>query len=332
MKKLLLLSLFALLITACEEATDIDADGNNLSSSSTAKTSIYLADLSATSYPDTNTWVILDETATTADFAGFSAAIEDISTNDLDRRVSIEFPSMVTIPGYAIYGYTTITDNVNSRALGSVSAEKATTVGEHVFNGCSSLTTIDMPSLTTIGDYAFAQCTVLTTVDMPSLTTIGEGAFLGCESLTTVDMPLVTSIGESAFFNCTALTTFDIPLVTTIEGFVFGDCSSLTTIDMPSVTTIGEWAFRDCSSLTTVDMPSVTSIGSFAFYDCTSLTTLKFATEDGVVLSSIVSTAFSGVTTTDIDLTVGAANASLVSGSTLTVDGDSFEFKSITVL
>ena len=54
------------------------------------------------------------------------------------------------------------------------------------FNGCSSLTSIEIPN---------------------SVTTIGQGAFLGCSSLTSIKIPnSVTCIGEYAFYNCFGLT------------------------------------------------------------------------------------------------------------------------------
>ena len=63
-----------------------------------------------------------------------------------------------------------------------------TTIGEHAFYGCSSLTSIDIPnSVTTIGKSAFELCTSLASVNIGvSVTTIGAGAFYDCDAITSV--------------------------------------------------------------------------------------------------------------------------------------------------
>ena len=129
-----------------------------------------------------------------------------------------------------------------------------TSIGDNVFNQCSSLTNVTIPnSVTSLGHFAFSSCYSLTTC------TIGSG---------------VTSIGNGAFSYCRSLTSIDIPnIVTSIGDNVFNNCSSLTSIDIPNgVTSIGEYAFRYCSGLTSITIPSsVTSIGAGAFYQCNSL-------------------------------------------------------------
>ena len=63
-----------------------------------------------------------------------------------------------------------------------------TSIGEYAFYGCSSLTSITLPSnLTSIGRYAFSSCSNLTEITLPSsLIEIGSGAFESCNKLTTV--------------------------------------------------------------------------------------------------------------------------------------------------
>ena len=76
------------------------------------------------------------------------------------------------------------------------------------FWGCSSLTSINIPSsVTSIGKFAFSGCSSLTSINIPSsVTSIGEYAFNGCSSLTSINIPnSVTSIGGSAFSDCSAL-------------------------------------------------------------------------------------------------------------------------------
>ena len=55
-------------------------------------------------------------------------------------------------------------------------------------------------SVTTIGEHAFSDCDSLTSINIPnSVTTIGEGAFISCNSLTSINIPnRVTTVSVSA--------------------------------------------------------------------------------------------------------------------------------------
>ena len=154
-------------------------------------------------------------------------------------------------------------------------------IGECAFFGCSSLTSINIPSsVTEIGNRVFEDCKSLTSVNIPSgVTEIAWRTFWGCSSLTSVDIPSsVTSIGSETFSGCSSLTSVNIPSgVTEIGESAFSGCSSLTSVNIPSsVTEIERAVFNGCSSLTSVNIPSsVTGIGYKAFSSCTSLTSIK---------------------------------------------------------
>ena len=84
-----------------------------------------------------------------------------------------------------------------------------TSIGNHAFDGCSGLTSVEIPnSVTSIGDYAFLDCSGLTSVEIPnSVTSIGNRAFRKCSSLTSVTIgSSVTSIGTYIFYDWKALT------------------------------------------------------------------------------------------------------------------------------
>ncbi len=60
----------------------------------------------------------------------------------------------------------------------------------------------------------------------------------------------------------------------------------------------------------------MTTIGNFAFFYCSALESLEIATSSGVVIESFYGSSgmFSGVTLSNVTLTLGSANSSMVNG------------------
>ena len=218
---------------------------------------------------------------------------------------------VATLPSWAedytkdgiIYDINTSTNTATVKGLedkSAISAEirsyvagcKVTSIGGRAFDGCSALTSINIPSsVTSIGNWAFSDCSALTSINIPSsVTSIGPSPFSGCSSLTafTVDANNPNYCADGCMlFNKEKTTlicasgsqkTYNIPSsVTSIGWYAFSDCRSLTSINIPSsVTSIGEYAFSGCSSLPSINIPySVTSIGGRAFASCSSLTSIN---------------------------------------------------------
>ena len=111
-------------------------------------------------------------------------------------------------------------------------------------------------NVTSIGNFAFDGCSSLTSVEIPdSVTSIGYRAFLGCSGLTSITIPdSVTSIGDYVFAYCSSLTSITIPdSVTSIRSSVFAYCSSLTSIAIgKNVNYIDQNAFAECKNLKTL--------------------------------------------------------------------------------
>ena len=164
-------------------------------------------------------------------------------------RQSISLSGNIVIPNQVTYKYKTYEVTVTS--IGSE------------FSGCSSLTSIYIPSsVTSIDASAFSGCSSLTNIEVDVNNTIykSEGnciiekdtntLLVGCKN--SVIPSYVTSIGRYAFYGCSSLTSIEIPSsVTSIGSFVFSYCNSLTSIYIPSsVTSIGYRAFWNCSNLT----------------------------------------------------------------------------------
>ena len=88
-------------------------------------------------------------------------------------------------------------------------------------------------SCTRIGEFVFSGCFSLTSVTIPdSVTIIGRSAFTNCKGLTNITIPdSVIGIGRTAFDSCSGLTSVTIGSgVTYITEHAFSGCSSLTTI------------------------------------------------------------------------------------------------------
>ena len=146
----------------------------------------------------------------------------------------------------------------------TASAITDTSIGDTAFEGCTSLTSIDIPdSVTSIGDWAFAYCEDLTSITIPdSITSIGAWAFSGCYSLTSVTIPDgVTSIGGNTFSNCTSLPSITIPdSVTAIGRAAFDSCNSLTTVNYTG--TEEQWAAITFGDIWNYNVPATEVICS----------------------------------------------------------------------
>ena len=168
-----------------------------------------------------------------------------------------------------------------------------TTIGNHAFEGCTGLASIEIPSsVTTINAYAFYKCTSLTSIEVDNnneqycsvdgvLFNKSKDELIRCPGGKQGNYQIpdyVTKIGPAAFYYCTSLTSIEIPSsVTTIGVAAFSNCRGLTSIKIPSsVTSIGESAFYYCTSLTSIEIPSsVTAIENSTFVNCTSLTSIE---------------------------------------------------------
>lgn len=100
-----------------------------------------------------------------------------------------------------------------------------TSIGNRAFKGCSAgLVKVDMTgggtAGTTLGDSVFEDCSSLTTVTLSNrITAIGEGAFMNDKRLEPFALPnKLPTISRNMFRNCLALTEMVIPNETTTIG------------------------------------------------------------------------------------------------------------------
>ncbi|MBQ8748873.1 MAG: leucine-rich repeat domain-containing protein [Clostridia bacterium] len=127
---------------------------------------------------------------------------------------------------------------------------KVTRIDYDTFKDCSNLTSVTIPStVTDIRSGAFDGCSSLSTIEVDNNNTVYDSRnncnaiietetnslYVGCKNTTIPST--VTSISAGAFYNCSGLTSITIPnSVTSIENAAFLGCSSLTSVYIDSET------------------------------------------------------------------------------------------------
>ena len=201
------------------------------------------------------------------------------SSDDRGVLFDKEKSQLIQAPG-AITGSYTIPNSVTS-------------IGDHAFNYCSKLTSIDIPdSVVYIDNGAFSNCSGLTNISIPDgVTHIGTGAFSSCSKLSGIHVDtnnaMYSSDDRGVLFNKEKTRLIKAPgaiagsytipdSVTSVDENAFPTCHRLTSISIPDgVTSIGKDTFSNCTGLTSVDLPNtLISIGNRAFYHCPKLTSI----------------------------------------------------------
>jgi hypothetical protein len=123
-------------------------------------------------------------------------------------------------------------EKIVNRSITEFNDDIITAIGKYAFNGCSELSTVNVPNITSIDTSAFADCSTLDHIYAPAVVTIGDYAFMGCSLLETAIFPNVTTVGQQSFTNCSALTLLDLRSVESIKGGrgLFVGCKSLSTL------------------------------------------------------------------------------------------------------
>ncbi len=166
-------------------------------------------------------------------------------------------------------GCVTITEYLNKTATSvvipeTIQSKPVTVIGDGVFYGCISLTSVTIPN---------------------SVTSIDSDAFYGCDNLAYNEENGLKYLGNPDNpYLCLMEANQDIETAQinnrckVIYNSAFYGCSGLTSISISdSVTSIGSSAFSGCSSLTSITIPDgVTSIGYSAFYHCSGLTEVYY--------------------------------------------------------
>jgi hypothetical protein len=119
---------------------------------------------------------------------------------------------------------TTLIQCPGAKAGTYIVPNSVTSIGDHAFYDCASLTNVTIPnSVTSIADSVFAWCSSLTTVTIPAgVTSIGSSEFQSCANLAGVYFEgNCPTVGSLAFFGANNATIYYLP-GTTGWGTTFG--------------------------------------------------------------------------------------------------------------
>ena len=162
----------------------------------------------------------------------------------------------------------------------TVNEATITSIGNSVFYNSSvrtEITSVNLPNtVTSLGSNCFNGCSNLTSIEIPNVTSFGNSCFNGCSSLTSIELPSATSLDNQCFYYCTNLTEINLPLVISLGNYCFYGCSNLASINIPNATSLGSSCFYYCSNLPSIKLPSVTSIGGNCFNNCPKLGSVVF--------------------------------------------------------
>ena len=138
-------------------------------------------------------------------------------------------------------------------------------IGSYAFNNCDDIRTINLNNTNIIREKAFYGCSSLTSMNIPStVNSYGIGAFYGCNSLTTMTLPLNGIDREFVKlfkYDTTSSSNDSVP-------------SSLKTVTVSSGK-VGNYAFQG-AKVTNVDVSKCTSLGNYMFDKCYNLTSVTF--------------------------------------------------------
>lgn len=152
------------------------------------------------------------------------------------------------------------------------------TLGRNAFKNCTSLKTItNSQRLTTLSQGVFEGCSSLESIDISGLRVAGAEIFKDCNKLKTVTTSSATRLGEYMFMNCIALESFVVKS-SSLPAYVFSGCKKLSnvTIENP-ISSIGTGAFAN-TTINNLKLPNGNvTLEASAFEDCIRLTTVTLS-------------------------------------------------------
>lgn len=165
--------------------------------------------------------------------------VDNLETQGIDDLTGDEtftelVPRVLDIEGGG-GGGTELVDAIITGTITSISSN-VTSIRDRAFQGCISLTSVNMPEVTNAGGNTFNGCTLLSDVSLPKLTQLAGSAFAGCTSLEEIYLKNLVSAGSSAFSNCSNLRIADVGPLNSLLATLFNNCASLEALILRKTT------------------------------------------------------------------------------------------------
>lgn len=197
------------------------------------------------------------------------------------------------------------------------------TIGYGAFNGCASLTNVDLGNITKLSFDVFKGCTSLTSITIPK--TLKNGAISPClnnPNITSITLEEGLTVVPSYLCANTGISSIKIPSsVTSIDYDAFSNCTNLKDVDLGKISKISFDVFKNCPKLTNISIPKTliegTTVDTGVFTGTTNLTSVTF--EDGLKeIPAGILQKCSGITAVTIPETVEKINCYAFSGTSIT--------------
>ncbi len=215
---------------------------------------------------------------------GYSKGLE-ISKAGILMGIGNCTDSDIILPEYVTEIYKeAFSNNQNIRSV--MLPDSCKVIGSAAFLDCKNLTNVIYPEdvlfSTSGAGYAsqFYGCSSLTSITLPSQSTLYDGMWSDCTGLLALEIPdCVNTIGASTFFACYGLKELVIPgTVTDIEEYAFTHCKNVEVIVLEEgIQRLSHKAFCGCKSLQVLHLPaSLTALSVDIFAECPALTDVYY--------------------------------------------------------
>lgn len=209
--------------------------------------------------------------------------------------------------------------------------EKVTRFNSGAFWGCTNLKNIvfdENCNVKTMETAVFDGCSSLQSIDLTNVTKIQARAFRGCYSLQPVMLSQsVTEIGDNAFEGCVLFTSIDIPsTVKTIGVSAFENCYYLSEVRLhEGLESIGAFAFANCA-MTEIEIPA--SVEEMGYYSVGFLADEEYVywINDFIIIGEVGSIAELYAETLEVDFAIKEPKLSSISNTT---DGVKITFEKL---
>ena len=158
--------------------------------------------------------------------------------------------------------------------------ENCATLGNLVFTGCTSLTSVNLSTFTAMsGGLEFQGCTLLASFTSNGIITVGGNVNLVMTGVVNQTFNSLTTVGGLFGVSGNSLLTVTAPLLATIGASVYVAFSPLlTSLSLPSLTTAPSGIFiNSCTSMVDIGFPALIAAGGqIVVENCSLLTGFSF--------------------------------------------------------